>query len=117
MDFSQNVAFIDKIDVAVTQIMKDGKIDKNDMPTIVLLIMDLIVSSGSSSVSAEPITTEKITESINSLYNYIMGHYKLFPEDSVQKLEFQMMFDMCVKLALFQPTINKKVKKLFACFH
>jgi hypothetical protein len=113
MDFSQNVAFIDKIDVAVTQIKKDGKIDKHDIPTIMLLIMDLIVSS--SSVSAVPITTEQIAESITSLYNYIMGHYKLFPEDDVQKQEFKLMFDMCVKLALFQPIVNKKVKKLFAC--
>lgn len=115
MDFSQNVAFIEKINGAVNQIMKDGKIDKNDIPTIVLLIMDLITSSNSA--SAVPITTEQIAESINSLYNYIMGHYKLFPEDSTQTQEFKLMFDMCVKLALFQPNINKKAKKLFACFH
>jgi hypothetical protein len=113
MDFSKNVAFIDKINGSMIQIMKDGKIDKNDIPTIVLLIMDLIASSNT--VKRDPITTEQIEESINNLYNYIMGHYKLFPEDSVQKAEFKVMFDICVKLALFQPNINNKAKKLFAC--
>lgn len=110
MDFSQNVSFITTIDTAVKAIMADGKIDKNDIPRIMLLITELITTNGSGS----HVTTEQLAESINSLFNYIMTHYKLFPEDEVQKTEFKQMFDMCVKLALFQPNINKAVKKLFS---
>lgn len=114
MDFGQNVAFIDKINTCVTEVMKDGKLDKNDIPAIVLLVTDLILSSNTPGKVAP--TTEQIAESINSLYNYIMTHYKLFPEDDVQKADFKIMFDMCVKLALFQPNFNKGVKSLFSCF-
>lgn len=114
MDFSQNVAFIDKINTCVNSVMKDGKLDKNDIPAIVLLVTDLILSSNTGSKNVP--TMEQIAESINILYNYIMTHYKLFPEDEAQKAEFKTMFDLCVKLALFQPNINKSVKSLFSCF-
>ena len=114
MDFSQNVAFIEKINKCVTEVKKDGKLDKNDIPTIVLLVTDLIVTSNTS--SKIPPTTEQIAASIDTLYNYIMSHYNLFPEDEEQKVAFKAMFDTCVKLALFQPNINKSVKSLFACF-
>lgn len=104
MEFTQNVSFITTIDTAVKAIMADGKIDKNDIPRIMLLITELITTNGS-------VTTEQLAESINSLFSYIMSHYRLFPEDEAQKAEFKLMFDVCVKLALFQPTINKAVKK------
>lgn len=107
MEFTQNVSFITTIDTAVKAIMADGKIDKNDIPRIMLLITELITINGS-------VTTEQLAESINSLFNYIMSHYRLFPEDDAQKAEFKQMFDVCVKLALFQPTINKAVKKCLA---
>ena len=109
MEFTQNVSFITTIDTAVKAIMADGKIDKNDIPRIMLLITELITTNGSGSV-----TTEQLAESINSLFNYIMSHYRLFPEDQAQKAEFKQMFDVCVKLALFQPTVNKAVKKCLA---
>ena len=107
MEFTQNVSFITTIDTAVKAIMSDGKIDKNDIPQIMLLITELITTNG----SRQRVTTEQLAESINSLFNYIMSHYRLFPEDEVQKAEFKQLFDVCVKLALFQPTINKAVKK------
>jgi hypothetical protein len=112
MDFCKNVDFITIINTSVKAMMSDGKIDKNDIPQMVLLITTLISSSGQSTVS---ITTSQLEESINSLYNYIMTHYNLFPEDEAKKTEFKTMFDMCVKLALFQPNVMKKVNKMFSC--
>ena len=111
MEFSSNVTFIGKIDTCVTDMMKDGKIDKNDIPRLMLLVAELMTSSTKS------VTTEEMVESINSLYNYIMSHYKLFPEDETQKAEFKTMFDMCVKLAMFQPNVNKKCKSCFNCMN
>ena len=111
MVFTQNVNFVTTIDTAVKAIMADGKIDKNDIPRIVLLITELITSSG----TKVPVTTEQMKASINSLFNYIMTHYKLFPDDPTEQTDCKQMFDMCVKLALFQPNISKVVKKVFAC--
>ena len=111
MSFAQNVEFIKRINTAMVEIMKDGKIDKNDIPTIVLLITDLITVSG------KPKDTDNnLSDSINGLYEFIMGHYKLFPDDDVLKNEFKTLFDVCIKLALYQPNINGAVKSALSCF-
>lgn len=114
MDFTKNVTFIDTINTSVKAIMKNGKLDKHDIPTLVLLITELITTSNSSS-STGKITNEQMTETINMLYNYIMTHYNLLPDDEGQKADIKLIFDTCVKLTLFQPNINKKTKTLFAC--
>ena len=89
MDFSQNVAFIEKIDKCVKEVRRDGKLDKNDIPTIVLLVTDLIMTANTG-VKTSP-TTEQIAASIDSLYNYIMSRYNLFPEDEQQKTDLEIM--------------------------
>ena len=110
MDFTQNVAFIDKINTSVKAMMVDGKIDKNDIPRLMLLVTDLITAPNST-----PVTTEQLAASIDSLYTYIMTHYNLLPTDEAQQADFKALFDICVKLALFQPNINKKIKSVFSC--
>jgi hypothetical protein len=107
---SKNVSFLQKIDTTVKNIMKDGKIDHFDIPEIMLLITELITTSENSKVSID-----EMENSINSLYDYIMTHYKLFPEDPVQKESFDRLFKMCVKLIIFQPKVIKSCKKIFPC--
>ena len=109
-DLTKNVSFLQKIDTTVKNIMKDGKIDQFDIPEILLLITDLITTSETSKV-----TMEQMENSINTLYQYIMTHYKLFPEDPVQKESFERIFNMCVKLIIFQPKVNKSCKSIFPC--
>jgi len=99
-----------RVDKSVKNIMKDGKIDNNDIPEIVLLITDLITAPGSGKM-----TIEQMGEMINEMYEYIMSHYKLFPEDGEQKENFKRLFDMCVKLVLIQPNVKKACKKCFSC--
>ena len=94
-----------RIDKSVKSIMKDGKIDEFDIPEIILLVTDLIITPKS-----EKITAELLAEKISSLYEYIMTHYKLFPEDEGQKANFKCLFDMCVKLVLIQPKIKNACK-------
>ena len=99
-----------RVDKSVKNIMKDGKIDNNDIPEIVLLITDLITAPGTGKM-----TIEQMGETINEMYEYIMSHYKLFPEDEQQKENFKRLFDMCVKLVLIQPNVKKACKKCFSC--
>jgi len=96
-------AFHLRIDTAMKNIMKDGKVDQYDIPEIVLLITDLM-------------TTQKLTEAdmeqaITGMYDYVMSHYNLYPVDEEQKANFKRLFEMCLKLALVQPNI----KKCFSC--
>jgi hypothetical protein len=109
-DLTKNVSFLQKIDETVKSIMKDGKVDQFDIPEIMLLITELITTSEKSKI-----TMEQIENSITTLYQYIMTHYKLFPEDPAQKESFERLFNMCVKLIVFQPKVNKSCKKIFPC--
>ena len=100
-------AFHLRIDTSMKNIMKDGKVDQYDIPEIVFLITDLM-------------TTQKMTEvdmeqAITGMYDYIMTHYKLFPEDEEQKVNFKRLFAMCLKLALVQPNIKKSINKCLSC--
>ena len=111
MSLTNNIAYFHlRIDKSVKNIMKDGKIDINDIPEIVLLITDLINVPSSSKM-----TIEQLGEMINEMYGYIMSHYNLFPEDEHQKEQFKCLFDMCVKLVLIQPNVKKAFKKCFSC--
>jgi hypothetical protein len=110
MEMTKNVTFLTKIDQTVKNIMKDGKIDHFDIPEILLLITDLI-SIG----DQKKVTQEQLQASIIGLYDYIMAHYKLFPDDDEQKEAFKRLFDMSVKLIMFQPNIKKTCKSLFPC--
>jgi hypothetical protein len=109
-DLTKNVNFLEQIDTTVKSIMKDGKIDQFDIPEIMLLITELITTS-----EKQKFTIEQLENSIATLYEYIMAHYKLLPEDPVQKESFQRVFDMCVKLIIFQPKVNKSCKSVFSC--
>ena len=99
-----------RVQKSVTAIMKDGKIDQNDIPEIMLLITDLLMAP-----TSPKMTIEELAEKINELYEYIMTHYKLFPEDDGQKEQFKRLFDMCVKLVLVQPKLKKSCKNCFSC--
>jgi len=111
MSLTSNItSFHLRVDKSVKNIMKDGKIDNNDIPEIVLLITDLITAPGTGKM-----TIEQMGEMINEMYEYIMSHYKLFPEDGEQKENFKRLFDMCVKLVLIQPNVKKACKKCFSC--
>ena len=92
-----------RIDESIKVIMKDGKIDQNDIPEIILLVIEL--------VNVEKLTDEEMLKSIEDLFNFIMEHYKLFPEDPTQKESFEKLFHMCAKLAMIQP----KLKKMCRC--
>ena len=111
MEMSKNVTFLTKIDTTVKNIMKDGKIDEFDIPEILLLITDLVATS-----EQKKMTLPQLEESIKTLYTYIMEHYKLFPEgDEAKKESFNRLFDMSVKLIMFQPNIKKTCKTIFPC--
>jgi hypothetical protein len=94
-----DVSFLKRIDASVKTIMKDGKIDQYDIPEMVMLIADLS--------STKKMTSDELAKAMTDLFNYIMDHYKLFPSDEAQKEGFKRLFEMSVKLVLFQPKIKE----------
>jgi hypothetical protein len=98
------------IDTAVKKIAKDGKLDKHDMPTLVFLLIDLALTP------TVKMTDEMIHTKMTEMYNYIMNHYNLYPEDEAEKASLNQLFEMSMRLVLFQPNIKKKCKSCFPWF-
>jgi len=116
MDYTGNlVALHLRIDTTLKTILKDGKVDSKDIPVIVMLILDLISTPGMAKM-----TEKELNDTIGEMYNYIMTHYNLFSDDPEQEAAFKSMFEVSVKLALFQPSILKIEKaiksKFLSCF-
>ena len=109
-DLTKNVNFLQQIDTTVKSIMKDGKIDQFDIPEIMLLITELITTS-----EKKKVTIEQLENSIDTLYEYIMTHYNLFPEDETQRESFKKLFEVSVKLIMVQPKVKKGCKSIFPC--
>jgi hypothetical protein len=101
-----------RIDTSVKEIMKDGKIDKHDIPALVLLMTDIVLTPNAS----VKLTDEEIEEKMDQMYDYIMTQYKLYPAEEYDKIAFKQLFDISMKLVLFQPNIKALKKKYLPCF-
>ena len=112
MNYSNNIIAMHlRIDSSVQKILSDGKLDQNDIPELVLIITEIV-----SSPSAAKLTAKELGDTIYEMYNYIMTHYKLFPDDETKQKEFKALFDMCVKLVLFKPNILRIKKQCVSLF-
>lgn len=116
MDYTNNIVALHlRIDTTLKTILSDGKIDSKDIPTVVMLILDLVSTPGMAKM-----TMKELNDTIGEMYNYIMTHYNLFPGDPEEQLVFKRMFDISVKLALLQPSVLKIEQAIksrcLACF-
>ncbi len=93
--FKMDVKFLKRVDESVKTIMKDGKIDQNDIPELVLLITDLS--------KTKKMTTEDFEKSAQELFDYIMDHYN----QETNREQFQKTFNMSIKLVLAVPNLKK----------
>ena len=116
MDYTSNIVALHlRIDTTMKTILSDGKIDSKDIPTVVMLILELISTPGLAKM-----TEKELNDTIGEMYKYIMTHYNLFPGDQADQLVFKNMFEASVKLALFQPSVLKVKEAIksrwLACF-
>jgi hypothetical protein len=96
-----------RIETAVKEIVKDGKLDKPEIPAIVLLITQLVLAPNTSVKMSE----ETIMEKMDQMFDYIMNHYDLYPvKDEATIAAYKELFNISVKLVLFQPNIKKICK-------
>ena len=99
-----------KIETAVQKIAKDGKLDKHDLPALVLLITELVFTASAKK------TSETIIEKMDQMYDYIMSHYKLYAVEEADKLVYKELFDIAAKLVVFDPQLKKTGKSCFPRF-
>jgi hypothetical protein len=97
------------IKTSIDNIMRDGKIDKYDIPEILFVITDIM---NNSSVVNTKLTAENLASLIKELYKFIEKQYNLVPDES-QKAGFDRLIDSCIKLILFQPKLKTAITNCF----
>lgn len=100
--------FKNNVNKHIKEIMKDGKIDYKDLPTIILLVLEVYNSH-----SSIKLTLNDIPVFIRKIVKKILDDNDLIPDNEEEK--FLTLLEMGIKLIMIQPKV-KKMCKLLPCF-
>ena len=102
--------FAKDLEKSLENIMKDGKIDQNDIPEIVFIISNML----NKMPTKLNLSVENLTEVIKKLVHLVCKKYKLIPDDTQQE-SFDRLLQSSIKLLLLNQTIVKeKLKKCWS---
>jgi hypothetical protein len=100
--------FVNRIEQSIKNILQDGKVDHDDVPELVFIIMDAY-----NTVAKSQVSMNEIPEFVNCVFNYIADKFNLMPKEERQRMS--RLITSSVKLALMAPPINNAVKTSFSC--
>ena len=101
----QDKKFVENVKSSVNNIMIDGKIDMSDIPEIILLITTTINTFNNLNINES-----MLPELIKKIFDFIIPN---------KNPEFDKVINSAIKLVMFQPIVQKEVKKccnFFSCF-
>jgi hypothetical protein len=109
---STDPKFIERLEISINNIMKDGKIDQYDVPEFIFIITDAY-----NQMSQFRLTYDDLPKLIKMIYAFMVDKLNLIPED--KRLEFERLVDSALRLVMMQPVVNKVVtscfSKIFPC--
>jgi|688.fasta_scaffold1950898_1 hypothetical protein len=98
--------FLKIVEAKLKSIMMDGKIDKKDIPDIVIMVIYC-----TNNLKKFNLSYNQLGEVLEETIIYLLNHFDVIPEEN--KEEFIMMTRNIVELVMMQP----KVKTFFtSCF-
>jgi hypothetical protein len=101
----QDKKFLENVKSSVNNIMMDGKVDISDIPEIILLITTTINTFNNLNINENI-----LPELIKKIFDFIVPN---------KNPDFDKIVNSAIKLVMFQPIIQKEVKKccnFFSCF-
>lgn len=91
--------FLKIVEAKLKSIMSDGKIDKKDIPDIMVLIVYC-----TNNLKKFNLTYDELGEVLEETIMYLLDHFNVIPEES--KEDFRVMTQNMVQLVMLQPTIK-----------
>lgn len=104
---SADPKFITRLESSINNIMKDGKIDQNDVPELIFIITDAY-----NEMSRFRLTYDDLPKLIKMVYSFMVEKLNLIPED--KRPDFERLVDSALRLVMIQPIVNKAVTSCFA---
>ncbi len=97
--------FLKIMQTKITSIMDDGKIDKNDIPDIMLLLVYC-----TNNLKKFNLSYNELSEVLEETIVYILNHFDVIPDDKQD--EFMEMIQTMIKLVMLQPKVKSCLLKL-----
>lgn len=110
-----DIDFMTTIDNKLKEVMKDGKINKNDIPHIMVIIVKC-----TNNLKSLNLTYNELFEILEDVVLFILNHFKIVSESELN--DIKPIIHSCVELTMLQPKVKNclsttwtKIKRLFKC--
>jgi hypothetical protein len=98
--------FLKIVETKIKSIMNDGKIDKKDIPDILILVVYC-----TNNLKKFNLSYNELGEVLEDTIMYLLNHFNAIPEDS--KEEFKAMTNSMVQLVMMQPRVKSCFSSLW----
>ncbi len=102
----EDIEFIKSVELKIAEIMKDGKIDTHDIPTIILIVLEC-----TNNLSKFNLNYEQFQKVLEELIKHLLTKYNLIPKDCEN--DFKILINTSLKLVMYQPNIKNKIQLFF----
>ena len=91
--------FMKIVETKLNSIMKDGKIDKNDIPDIIVLVVYC-----TNNLKKFNLSYNELGEVLEETINYLLNHFDVIPENAQE--DFRVMTHTMIDLVMLQPKVK-----------
>ena len=98
--------FLKIVETKLKSIMSDGKIDKKDIPEIIVLVVYC-----TNNLKKFNLKYKELGEVLEETIIYLLNHFNVIPED--KKEEFKIMTNSMVQLVMMEPKVKSCLSSLW----
>ncbi len=100
--------FLKIVEAKLKSVMKDGKIDKNDIPDIIIMVVYC-----TNNLKKFNLKYNELSEVLEETIMYLLNHFDVIPEEC--KEDFRLMTHSMVELVMMQPRVKSCMTSIFNC--
>ena len=100
--------FLKIVEAKLKSIMSDGKIDKKDIPDIIVMVVYC-----TNNLKKFNLSYNELGEVLEETIMYLLNHFDVIPEEN--KEEFIIMTKSMVELVMMQPRVKSSLTSILNC--
>ncbi len=100
--------FLKIVEAKLKSVMSDGKIDKKDIPDIIVLVVYC-----TNNLKKFNLSYNELGEVLEETIMYLLNHFDVIPEDN--KEDFRVMTKSMVELVMMQPKVKSCLISIWNC--
>ena len=104
----EDPVFLKIVEAKLKSVMSDGKIDKKDIPDIIVLVVYC-----TNNLKKFNLSYNELGEVLEDTIMYLLNHFDVIPEDS--RDEFKAMTNSMVQLVMMQPKVKSWCTSILNC--